>query len=64
MATVQVDTLVAQPGQTARGWVRLLNLPDGSPAQLPVIIINGAADGPRLWISAAVHGNEYCATRI
>lgn len=64
MADRRVDQLVARPGQTVRGYVPLINLPDGSTTSLPVIIVNGQAEGPCLWIQACVHGNEYCGTRI
>jgi uncharacterized protein len=64
MADVHVGALVAKPGQTARGHVPLINHPDGSPALLPMIIVNGKADGARLWVQACIHGNEYCGTEI
>lgn len=64
MADLRVDKLVARSGETVRGYVALTNLPDGSTTPLPVIIVNGAAVGPCLWIQACVHGNEYGGTRI
>jgi len=64
MADVQVGTLVAKAGQVVRGHTPLINLPDGSTTSLPVMIVNGVEDGPRLWIQACVHGNEYSGTRI
>jgi predicted deacylase len=31
---------------------------------VPLIVVNGAADGPRLWLSAVVHGPEATGTEV
>jgi uncharacterized protein len=47
------------PGVTT-GMLQVGYLPDGYPMEIPVIIVQGAQDGPVLWMHGCVHGNEYC----
>jgi uncharacterized protein len=56
---VTVGGVGAQPGSVARGLWRLAESYDGSPVEIPVAVLNGAADGPVVWIQGAVHGDEY-----
>lgn len=55
---ITIANVSAKPGQTARGYV-----PVGetaiSPIQFPVVIVNGADDGPVLCLTAGVHATEY-----
>lgn len=51
------------PGVT-KGTLRIGQAPDGSPIEAPVVIVQGAADGPVLWLHGCVHGNEYCGTYV
>lgn len=55
---IKVDTIIAQPGRRAQGYLTVGEIPDGTPARLPVAIINGIEDGPILYIQAASDGNE------
>ena len=50
--------LVAEPGQRTQGFVTIGETPSG-PIQFPVVIINGADDGPVLCLTAGVHATEY-----
>ena len=56
---MQVGTAEAAPGELARGHLKVTNLPTGSPERLPVVIANGEQEGPTLWITAGIHGNEH-----
>lgn len=48
-----------EPGTLVRDTVEVLNrLPTGEPETLPCIVVNGAADGPTLWVTGSIHGNE------
>lgn len=51
------------PGRVT-GRLPIGSAPDGAPVEAPVIIVQGAADGPVLWLHGCVHGNEYCGTYI
>jgi predicted deacylase len=46
------------PGEKRRGSLPVLNLADGSDVSLPLVLINGKKEGPRLYLGAAIHGDE------
>ena len=56
--TIQIRDLVAEPGQTIRGFVTVGEMATG-PTQFPLVIINGEADGPVLCLTSGVHATEY-----
>lgn len=56
--TLDCGTASAAPGTVARGWLDATELPTGTAERLPVLLGNGAADGPTLWVTAGVHGDE------
>jgi hypothetical protein len=58
MPAINVGSASATPGSNAFGTISVCELPDGSKVELPIGIINGSQDGPRLWLHA-VHGDEY-----
>jgi predicted deacylase len=55
---MQLGTVESEPGELATGWLDVTDLPTGTPERLPVLIAEGETDGPTLWITAAIHGNE------
>jgi len=55
---MQLGTAESEPGELATGWLDVTDLPTGTPERLPVLIAEGEEDGPTLWITAAIHGNE------
>lgn len=55
---MDIGTASAAPGELARGSLELTDLPTGTPEKLPVIVANGEEDGPTLWITGGVHGDE------
>lgn len=57
--TLTIAGVSAAPGSRAKGEIYVTDLPDGTPLTLPLQVINGVEDGPRLWINAAIHGNEF-----
>jgi predicted deacylase len=59
---VAIGSAHAERGQRAEGWLDLGYRPDSSPIRTPVILVNGADDGPALWIQAGIHGDEYDGT--
>ncbi len=58
MATITVGTAAAAPGEVATGRIPVTHMAGGAPIDIPVIVINGAADGPCLWIDGVIHGDE------
>lgn len=55
---MRVGTASAEAGETATGWLDVTGLPTGGEERLPVVVANGENDGPTLWITATVHGDE------
>jgi predicted deacylase len=53
--TVRVGPLDAAPGTKVTGFLPV----PGTPIEMPVTVVNGAAAGPRLAVTAGVHGGEY-----
>ena len=50
--------IVAESGQRSQGFVTIGEAASG-PIQLPLVIVNGADDGPTLCLTAGVHATEY-----
>ena len=50
--------LNAAPGTVVRGQLDLVELADGTPVRFPLVLVNGARPGPRLYLGAAIHGDE------
>jgi predicted deacylase len=53
-----IRDITARRGETARGWLEIGETAAG-PLRIPIVIINGADDGPRLCLTAGVHATEY-----
>ena len=55
---MELGSAAAAPGELARGWFDVADLPTGAPERLPVVVANGAREGPTLWLTGGVHGDE------
>jgi predicted deacylase len=53
-----VGTATAEPGTRADGAIPVTKRPSGLPLEIPVIVVNGAEDGPVLWLDGPIHGDE------
>jgi hypothetical protein len=51
-------------GSATRHAIDLVELADGTRVSLPTLLINGATDGPRLYLGAAIHGDEVNGVEI
>lgn len=51
-------------GKRMRMELPIGNLMSGTPVALPLIVVHGKKDGPVVWISAAIHGDEICGVEI
>ncbi len=57
--TLVAGRVTASPGSIASGYANVGELADGvTPVQVPVVIINGAHDGPIVYLHAGSHGQE------
>lgn len=57
-APVAIRDVSAASGTRARGWLEIGESAAGA-LRLPLVIINGREDGPRLCFTAGVHATEY-----
>ncbi len=57
-ATIVIRNISAERGQVSRGFLDIGETAAG-PIQVPVVIINGASDGPVLCLTSGVHATEY-----
>lgn len=55
---------IIPPGKRQRLEIPVARLPTGNMLSLPVTVINGRRPGPRLWLSAAIHGDELNGVEI
>lgn len=58
METLQIAGVSANPGTSVRGSIPVMELADGSPVNLPLLLINGVRPGPRVYLGAGIHGDE------
>lgn len=52
------DTLRTDPGTLECGFVPVAGLPTGGTEEFPVLIAEGNEQGPELWVTATIHGDE------
>jgi predicted deacylase len=56
------DSVLA--GKQARFELPIARLMSGTPVALPVIVFHGRHEGPTVWLTAAIHGDELCGVEI
>ncbi|CAM5275095.1 succinylglutamate desuccinylase/aspartoacylase family protein [Streptomyces aurantiogriseus] len=54
-----IDSLTVAPGERAQGLIPVGTSSYGVELGIPLIVVNGAQDGPVLCVDAGVHGDEY-----
>lgn len=55
---LRIDELCARPGEKVKGFVLFDESATGIRVRAPVILINGAHDGPTLVVTSGVHGDD------
>jgi predicted deacylase len=63
-APFQIADRTVRAGQRLQLELPIAKLMSGTPVALPVTVLHGAAEGPVVWLSAAVHGDELCGIEI
>ncbi len=53
-----------KPGRREQLEIPIAALMSGTPVALPVVVYHGKADGPTVWINAAIHGDEIGGVEI
>ncbi len=56
--TITVGTASAAPGTAVRGAIPVTELAGGTLLEIPVVVVNGANEGPCFWVNGAIHGDE------
>ena len=64
MTALSIAGVEVSPGQSRRLEIPVARLPTGTNLSLPVEVVCGAHEGPRMWLSAAVHGDELNGVEI
>ena len=49
---------MAEPGEANHGYLSVTEMPDGTPMRIPVALVNGANDGPTMYLQAISDGDE------
>ncbi len=55
---------VVAPGKRAKLEISIARLMSGTPVALPILVYHGRTEGPCVWLTAAVHGDELCGIEI
>ncbi|AFZ35605.1 Succinylglutamate desuccinylase/aspartoacylase [Stanieria cyanosphaera PCC 7437] len=61
---IEIAKEIIEPGQLRRLDIPVSRLPTQTMLSLPVTVINGKQAGPKLWLSAAIHGDELNGVEI
>lgn len=56
---IRIGTVCVDPSGLSRGSLEVGRRMDGSALNLPLLVMNGAHQGPCLWIQGCLHGDEY-----
>ncbi len=60
----EIGGKAVQPGYEATVNIHIANLSTAVPVSLPIRVVHGRDDGPTLFVSAAVHGDEIVGVEI
>lgn len=56
--SLKIWSLTAQNCDLTKGWLKIDELSNGSEIKIPIMILNGKNDGPKLWLNSCIHGDE------
>ena len=56
--SLEIDGTAVAPGETRKVNIPVARLATQTQVYLSTVVVNGRRPGPRLWLSAAVHGDE------
>ncbi len=62
--SIEIAKEIIEPGRSRRLDIPVSRLPTQTLLSLPVTVINGIEAGPKLWLSAAIHGDELNGVEI
>ena len=56
---IQIGSATARRGEIVNGWFEAIDLPTGGFDRFPVVVAQGSEDGPVVWLTTGVHGDEH-----
>lgn len=56
--SMTIGNVTIQSGEIKHGAIPVAADIRGQPRDIPIIVVHGAQDGPRLWLNGATHGDE------
>ena len=60
----EIGTVSVPAGQVGLGVFEAAYLQDSSPVTIPLIVVNGAHEGPVLWLDSTMHGPEIVGAEV
>ncbi len=64
MNPISIGETTIPPGERKRISLQIAKLPSNDWVSMPLEVINGRRDGPTIWISGAIHGDEIMGVEI
>ena len=64
MKPFTMGSITSKPGTLERGILGSVYLLNGAPVNIPLMVLRGQEEGPLLWLSAGMHGQELVGTGI
>lgn len=64
MSSFEVGNIRVDSGNTVRGSIGVITMPDSTQVQIPAVVVNGIEDGPTLLALGSVHGIELVGTGV
>jgi hypothetical protein len=64
MKKIKIGSVKSIPGEISYGFFDVLTHPTGTNERLPIIIAQGLSEGPTIWITGNIHGNEYSGISV
>lgn len=61
---VEIAGTAVEPGTEQRFELPVTRLPSGAAVSLPLRVLSGIEDGPSVWLTAAIHGDELNGVEI
>ena len=58
MSAFSIGELTVNPGERVQGNLGRFYLSDGSEIKIPLMVLRGKQESPKLWLGAAMHGQE------
>lgn len=58
MRNIKIGSVEGKPGTISKGYIKIGELNSGAPINIPIIIVTGLEDGPKLLVTSGIHGEE------